>query len=241
MDVKWTNIWNDPWIFNDQDYYPKPSSTRLENLEKVADLLLDKGDYIPRLHFLYGKSLVDKVVIDGFGLRSRVNKLWNSKVLEHHKILWWNILSNALPVRALLAKRMHIEKVTCPICGEGEESMEYIFLYYNFAYHLWRSSPWGIMPILDSGAWVRDWVTFLWNLKIRGVDTIWRARNDKIILFDPFLSLSKVFSMVAQQEHQRCFGNTSIIVVASAKRNLNQEKLTRKADRRNKTKRVKSL
>ncbi|KAM6587934.1 hypothetical protein CsatA_010539 [Cannabis sativa] len=50
------------------------------------------------------------------------------------------------------------------------------------------------MPVLDSGARMWDWVTFLWNLKSRGVDTdelflyasivvdtIWRARNDKSV------------------------------------------------------------
>ncbi|KAM6543702.1 hypothetical protein CsatB_008149 [Cannabis sativa] len=46
------------------------------------------------------------------------NKLWNSKILERHKVHWWSILSNALPLRALLAKRMGFEEVSCPICGE---------------------------------------------------------------------------------------------------------------------------
>ncbi|XP_060959435.1 uncharacterized protein LOC133030647 [Cannabis sativa] len=121
------------------------------------------------------------------------NKLWNSKILERHKVLWWSILSNALPLRALLAKRMNIDETSCPICGVGDETMEHLFLYCNFASHLWRVSPWGVMPVLDSGARMWDWVSFLWNLKTRGVDTddlflyasivvdtIWRARNDKV-------------------------------------------------------------
>ncbi|KAM6556810.1 hypothetical protein CsatB_003829 [Cannabis sativa] len=121
------------------------------------------------------------------------NKLWNSKILERHKVHWWSILSNALPLRAPLAKRMGFEEVSCPIFGEAEETTEHLFLYCNFAFHLWRSSPWGVMPVLDSGARMWDWVTFLWNLKSRGVDTdelflyasivvdtIWRARNDKV-------------------------------------------------------------
>uniref|UniRef100_A0A803QAW2 Uncharacterized protein n=1 Tax=Cannabis sativa TaxID=3483 RepID=A0A803QAW2_CANSA len=28
--------------------------------------------------------------------------------------------------------------------------MEHTFLYCNFASHMWRSSSWGIMPVVDS-------------------------------------------------------------------------------------------
>uniref|UniRef100_A0A803QEG3 Reverse transcriptase zinc-binding domain-containing protein n=1 Tax=Cannabis sativa TaxID=3483 RepID=A0A803QEG3_CANSA len=121
------------------------------------------------------------------------NKLWNSKILERHKVLWGRILSDALPIRTLLAQRMSIEEISCPLCGAGEESMEHLFLYCNFAYHLWRSSPWGVYPVFDSGACIWDWVTFIWNMKSKGVntdklflyasivvDTIWMTRNEKV-------------------------------------------------------------
>ncbi|KAM6562789.1 hypothetical protein CsatB_022787 [Cannabis sativa] len=52
---------------------------------------------------------------------------------------------------------------------------------------------WGLVPINESGARMWVWVKFLWNLNTRGanvneiflyasivVDTIWRARNDKV-------------------------------------------------------------
>ncbi|XP_060960786.1 uncharacterized protein LOC133031321 [Cannabis sativa] len=121
------------------------------------------------------------------------NKLWSSKTLERHKILWWSVLSNALPTRVSLARRMHIDEVLCPMCGREDETVEHLFLYCDFASHLWRSSPWGLMPVVDSGARMWDWVQFIWNLKSQGVDidkvflyasivvdTIWKARNDKV-------------------------------------------------------------
>ncbi|XP_030502633.2 uncharacterized protein LOC115717800 [Cannabis sativa] len=121
------------------------------------------------------------------------NKLWNSKILERHKVLWWSILSDALPIRALFSKRMVIDETSCPICGKGDETMEHLFLFCDLASHLWRSSPWGIMPVVDFGARMWNWVKFLWDLRSRGVDTdglflyasivvdtIWRARNDKV-------------------------------------------------------------
>ncbi|KAM6543214.1 hypothetical protein CsatB_007661 [Cannabis sativa] len=98
-----------------------------------------------------------------------------------------------MPICSLLARRIRIEEVSCPLCGEGEESMEHLFLFCNFAYHIWRSSPWGVIPVFESGAQVWDWVSFLWNLKLKGVDIdkfflyvsfvmdrIWKARNDKV-------------------------------------------------------------
>ncbi|XP_060965503.1 uncharacterized protein LOC133034433 [Cannabis sativa] len=121
------------------------------------------------------------------------NKLWNSKILERHKVLWWSILSNALPVRAVIGNRFHIEDTSCPLCGMGEESFEHLFLSCDLAFHLWRSSPWGIFPVCDIGIRVWDWVKFIWDLNKRGieandvflyasivVDTIWRVRNEKV-------------------------------------------------------------
>ncbi|XP_030497504.2 uncharacterized protein LOC115713158 [Cannabis sativa] len=108
-------------------------------------------------------------------------------------VLWWCILFDALPIRGLLAKRIQVDEISCPLCGEGEKLMEHLFLHCNFSFHLWRSSPWGVMPIIESGAHVWDWVKFLWNLRSKGVDTdklffyasivvetIWKARNDKV-------------------------------------------------------------
>uniref|UniRef100_A0A803PQ46 Reverse transcriptase zinc-binding domain-containing protein n=1 Tax=Cannabis sativa TaxID=3483 RepID=A0A803PQ46_CANSA len=64
------------------------------------------------------------------------NKLWNSRILERHKVMWWSILSNVIPVRVVLLKRFHIEDSSCPICGVEEESIEHLFLHCNPAFHL---------------------------------------------------------------------------------------------------------
>ncbi|KAM6559052.1 uncharacterized protein LOC133033131 [Cannabis sativa] len=71
--------------------------------------------------------------------------------------------------------------------------MEQLFLYCYFAYHLWRSSPWGVILIFEFGARVWNLVIFLWNLNLKGVDTdklflyasivldtIWKTRNENV-------------------------------------------------------------
>ncbi|XP_060969472.1 uncharacterized protein LOC133036759 [Cannabis sativa] len=121
------------------------------------------------------------------------NKLWNSNIMERQKVLWWCILSNALPVRAIICKRFPIEDTNCPFCGRGEETVKHLFLTCDVAMHLWRSSPWGIFPVSDNGIRVWDWVKFIWSLNNKGVrvedvflyasivvDNIWRMRNEVV-------------------------------------------------------------
>ncbi|XP_060961855.1 uncharacterized protein LOC133032052 [Cannabis sativa] len=121
------------------------------------------------------------------------NKLWNCKITERMKTLWWCLLANAIPVRAEICKRFPIEDVTCPLCGTENESIEHLFLSCNVAFHLWRSFPWGIYPVCGTGIRLWDWVKFIWDLKNKGinadevflyasltVDTIWRTRNEKV-------------------------------------------------------------
>uniref|UniRef100_A0A803PJ39 Reverse transcriptase zinc-binding domain-containing protein n=1 Tax=Cannabis sativa TaxID=3483 RepID=A0A803PJ39_CANSA len=62
---------------------------------------------------------------------------------------------------------MKIEDVSCPFCGEGEETMEHLFLCCNFAFHLWRSSPWSVMPVTKFGAQILG-VQFPRNASGRG-------------------------------------------------------------------------
>ncbi|KAM6572269.1 hypothetical protein CsatA_016349 [Cannabis sativa] len=121
------------------------------------------------------------------------NKLWNSKIPERLKVLWWCILSKALPVRVVIARKFPIEDDKCPLCGAAVETMEHVFLSCDFASHLWRSTPWGIYPICDTGIRMWDWVKFLWDLKSKGInaeeaflyasiiiDKIWQTRNEKV-------------------------------------------------------------
>uniref|UniRef100_A0A803PT76 Reverse transcriptase zinc-binding domain-containing protein n=1 Tax=Cannabis sativa TaxID=3483 RepID=A0A803PT76_CANSA len=121
------------------------------------------------------------------------NKLWNCKIIERMKTLWRCLLSKAIPVRVEICKRFSIEDVTCPLCRIENESIEHLFLSCNVAFHLWRSSPWGIYPVCGTGIRLWNWIKFIWDFKKKGtnvdevflyaslnMDTIWRTQNKKV-------------------------------------------------------------
>uniref|UniRef100_A0A803PZQ4 Retrotransposon Copia-like N-terminal domain-containing protein n=1 Tax=Cannabis sativa TaxID=3483 RepID=A0A803PZQ4_CANSA len=58
-------------------------------------------------------------------------------------------------------------------------------------------------------------------------ESYWGIRV-QIILYDPLPSLSKVFSMIIQQERQCCLGNTGVVAATSAKPNPNQPSWSKK-------------
>ncbi|XP_060965624.1 uncharacterized protein LOC133034538 [Cannabis sativa] len=121
------------------------------------------------------------------------NKLWNCKIIERMKTLWRCLLSKAIPMRVEICKRFSIEDVTCPLCRIENESIEHLFLSCNVAFHLWRSSPWGIYPVCGTGIRLWNWIKFIWDFKKKGtnvdevflyaslnMDTIWRTQNKKV-------------------------------------------------------------
>uniref|UniRef100_A0A803PQ85 Reverse transcriptase zinc-binding domain-containing protein n=1 Tax=Cannabis sativa TaxID=3483 RepID=A0A803PQ85_CANSA len=196
-----TNIWLDPWIAHLKGFTPHPNGRTISAILKggiPAGLgkdslfwtLESSGRFSCKSAYL--AQAVDRASL-GEVAPSMWNKLWNSKIPERLKVLWWCILSKALPVRSVLGKRFPIEDESCPLCGMEVETLEHLFLSCNVASHLWRSSPWRIFSICDTGIRMWDWVKFLCDLKKKGIneheaflfasltiDTIWRTRNDKV-------------------------------------------------------------
>ncbi|KAM6566062.1 hypothetical protein CsatA_025190 [Cannabis sativa] len=86
------------------------------------------------------------------------NKLWNSKILEHHKILWWCILSSALPTWVVIRSSpwgiYHV-------CDTGIRMWDWIKFIWDLKH---RGIP--------------AYEVFFYALII--VDTIWRICNDKV-------------------------------------------------------------
>ncbi|XP_060965675.1 uncharacterized protein LOC133034580 [Cannabis sativa] len=205
VDGQDTNIWLDPWIAHLKGFTPQPSGRVVSRETKVAELLLQNGGWnFQKLHQLFNQETISAILSEcvptGRGKDSWVwtlesNGRFTCKSAYLAQTVDSSSPTEALPVRSVLGRRFPIEDESCPLCGAESETMEHLFLSCNVAFHLWRSSPWGIFPICDAGIRMWDWVKFLWDLKNKGIneqktflyasliiDTIWRTRNEKHVL-----------------------------------------------------------
>uniref|UniRef100_A0A803PGS2 RNase H type-1 domain-containing protein n=1 Tax=Cannabis sativa TaxID=3483 RepID=A0A803PGS2_CANSA len=61
-----TNIWNDPWVIHDRDFYPQPNNLWSEGSKKVMNLLLDNGNWdISKLHTLFDTETTNNNIKGG--------------------------------------------------------------------------------------------------------------------------------------------------------------------------------
>ncbi|GMN20486.1 hypothetical protein TIFTF001_045343 [Ficus carica] len=117
-------------------------------------------------------------------------KIWSSNLNHRYKILWWQLLRDALPVPLpVRAVPNHVGDTRCPLCGSGMESAIHLFLFCKRVRLLWFLSQWRLCTdslLCDSMAsfleiildpnYDRDFLIYASLL----VDNIWRARYGKV-------------------------------------------------------------
>ncbi|GMN61866.1 hypothetical protein TIFTF001_030944 [Ficus carica] len=117
-------------------------------------------------------------------------KIWSSNLNHRYKILWWQLLRDALPVPLpVRAVPNHVGDTSCPLCGSGMESAIHLFLFCKRVRLLWFLSQWHLCTdslLCDSMAsfleiildpnYDRDFLIYASLL----VDNIWRARYGKV-------------------------------------------------------------
>ena len=60
-------------------------------------------------------------------------KLWKSCIHQRHKILWWKLLSDCIPTRSILNRRMDLPDLPCFLCDESvNESPHHVFFFMLF-------------------------------------------------------------------------------------------------------------
>uniref|UniRef100_A0A803Q0U8 Uncharacterized protein n=1 Tax=Cannabis sativa TaxID=3483 RepID=A0A803Q0U8_CANSA len=158
-------------------FYPKPIIPQHMELDKVAYLLLDNGDWdVPKLHLLFEQETISNVLKGG---KPCGNVHYFSSLVEQTfgNLKCWSAIKFFGGEFFLM---LSLSMLSLP---------KECILKMSLALFVGR----GIMLVVDSGARLWDWVKFLWSLKSRGVevdklflyasivvDTIWKARNDKV-------------------------------------------------------------
>ncbi|KAL5569160.1 hypothetical protein UlMin_025735 [Ulmus minor] len=53
-------------------------------------------------------------------------RIWNSRMLPRHKLLWWSNLLGVLPTRHHLARIFQIQDCSCLLCDDTNETSPYL-------------------------------------------------------------------------------------------------------------------
>ncbi|KAL5574665.1 hypothetical protein UlMin_016364 [Ulmus minor] len=118
-------------------------------------------------------------------------RIWNSRILPRHKLLWWQLLNDFFPTRLRLNRLFSISDLSCVICKYVDENIIHLLFHCDFSRRLWLASPWTIHPDPSSFSSALDCVHFIWQCdEIAGnhneeiwlfasilLDSIWRIRN----------------------------------------------------------------
>lgn len=70
------------------------------------------------------------------------NLLWNSKLHNRQKLLFWRILSDTIPCKARLKVIFHMSNLNCFICNSSMENSTHIFIHCPLVQHAFFISKW---------------------------------------------------------------------------------------------------
>ncbi|KAL5579635.1 hypothetical protein UlMin_012077 [Ulmus minor] len=93
-------------------------------------------------------------------------KVWNHKlILPRHKLLWWQMLSNCLPLREKLNSLFLVDNICCPLCNLHTENAIHLLFFCDVSRHIWLASPWNIrIDDLVCNSLVEG-LKFLWHVE----------------------------------------------------------------------------
>uniref|UniRef100_A0A803QHL3 Reverse transcriptase domain-containing protein n=1 Tax=Cannabis sativa TaxID=3483 RepID=A0A803QHL3_CANSA len=121
--------------------------------------------------------------------------LWNSPTHGMLKMLWWQLMRDALPTREKIGMAISLQTRGCPICEEGEETTLHLFWECYFAKEIWFGSLWGMradhlhyLNWTDWMSWFHDQMHRQQNLSFDEFmlgalcifQVIWEARNEVV-------------------------------------------------------------
>lgn len=139
-----------------------------------------------------------------------LKKVWNSKLHQRHKLLWWQLVHNILSSCSDLNQRFSIPSSVCPFCEPKVESTTHLFLLCQHISLLWFMSPWSLRTNnLQLESTFLEFLQFIFILGLNSglflyalvlIETIWQAKMTtfsttpswtSINYIEPFLSESQ--------------------------------------------------
>lgn len=122
------------------------------------------------------------------------NLLWNSKLHNRHKMLFWRILNDLLPCKDRLNRLFNISDTNYVSCSSDVENLDHIFIHCPLIQQVWFSSHWNFRIATFSHMSINNWIALLFYannqlfnsnyLRIKFIiftdvlfDLIWTHRN----------------------------------------------------------------
>ncbi|KAL5550337.1 hypothetical protein UlMin_000513 [Ulmus minor] len=105
-------------------------------------------------------------------------RLWGHKsIIPHHKLLWWQLLSNALPTRDKINSLFHIDDILCPICMTSNETVVHLLFSCDFSRRFWLASPWNLRTELLADLSPLEGLRFIWDVESKDNQDSMADRN----------------------------------------------------------------
>lgn len=91
------------------------------------------------------------------------NLLWNSKIHNRHKILFWRIINVIIPCKAGLSVFFNMHNLSCAICNFNVEDANHIFMLCPLIQHAFFISKWNYNIQMFAHFTVKRWIAFMFN------------------------------------------------------------------------------
>jgi hypothetical protein len=197
-----SKMWKRDLIYNNFNRY---EATQILNIPISARLPEDKiiwhwekdGQYSVRSahHLLCNEKSAPLPESSRGNCRILWKRIWSIPIPKSAQNFLWRLARNIIPTRKNLSRKGISLDMCCPLCHNGSEDVDHLFMLCPASMAVWFASPLGIrIPShLDFLAWMKHWLTvpdvFAQQLFCITLWMIWRHRNFTVFKNSEFVPI----------------------------------------------------